>query len=606
MLSKALGWRSGDSGLVSALSRSLALIEFDPTGRILDANENFCRVMGYSPADLRGKHHSMFVEPAEAKSPEYQAFWAKLGRGQFDAGEYLRFGKDGKAVYIEATYNPVLSSGGKVQKVVKIATDITLKKLESAENTAKLTALSRTQAIIEFDAEGKILTANDNFLAAFGYRLDEIQGKYHRIFMDSVEAALPEYARFWERLRAGEQVAGEFRRTGKDGAAVWIQASYNPVFDFRGRVVKVVKFATNITPRVVAVNRIAQALTALADGDLEHRITEAFNAEFAQLRDDFNNSVSKLELSLAEVREATRTISAESGEIARASDDLSMRTEQQAASLEQTTAALEEITATVQKTAEGTRHAHQVVGTAKTDAMQSGTVVQQAVAAMGEIEQSSAKITQIIGVIDEIAFQTNLLALNAGVEAARAGEAGRGFAVVASEVRALAQRSAEAAKEIKQLIATSTSQVASGVTLVGQTGQTLSRIVTQVSDLASVVAEIAASAQEQASGLTQVNTAVLQLDQITQQNAAMVEEATAAGQALKGETTRLESLLSRFRVSATTSAAPTRQPRAAAASRPAPMRSSTPAPRAMARPAPARATALAHKPVAADQEWEEF
>lgn len=606
MLSKALGWRSGDSGLVSALSRSLALIEFDPTGRILDANENFCRVMGYSPADLRGKHHSMFVEPAEAKSPEYQAFWAKLGRGQFDAGEYLRFGKDGKAVYIEATYNPVLSSGGKVQKVVKIATDITLKKLESAENTAKLTALSRTQAIIEFDAEGKILTANDNFLAAFGYRLDEIQGKYHRIFMDSVEAALPEYARFWERLRAGEQVAGEFRRTGKDGAAVWIQASYNPVFDFRGRVVKVVKFATNITPRVVAVNRIAQALTALADGDLEHRITEAFNAEFAQLRDDFNNSVSKLELSLAEVREATRTISAESGEIARASDDLSMRTEQQAASLEQTTAALEEITATVQKTAEGTRHAHQVVGTAKTDAMQSGTVVQQAVAAMGEIEQSSAKITQIIGVIDEIAFQTNLLALNAGVEAARAGEAGRGFAVVASEVRALAQRSAEAAKEIKQLIATSTSQVASGVTLVGQTGQTLSRIVTQVSDLASVVAEIAASAQEQASGLTQVNTAVLQLDQITQQNAAMVEEATAAGQALKGETTRLESLLSRFRVSATTSAAPTRQPRAAAASRAAPMRSSTPAPRAMARPAPARATALAHKPVAADQEWEEF
>ena len=606
MLSKALGWRSGDSGLVSALSRSLALIEFDPTGRILDANENFCRVMGYSPADLRGKHHSMFVEPAEAKSPEYQAFWAKLGRGQFDAGEYLRFGKDGKAVYIEATYNPVLSSGGKVQKVVKIATDITLKKLESAENTAKFTALSRAQAIIEFDAEGKILTANDNFLAALGYRLDEIQGKHHRIFMDSGEAALPEYARFWERLRAGELVAGEFRRTGKGGAAVWIQASYNPVFDFRGRVVKVVKFATNITPRVVAVNRIAQALTALADGDLEHRITEAFNAEFAQLRDDFNNSVSKLELSLAEVREATRTISAESGEIARASDDLSMRTEQQAASLEQTTAALEEITATVQKTAEGTRHAHQVVGTAKTDAMQSGTVVQQAVAAMGEIEQSSAKITQIIGVIDEIAFQTNLLALNAGVEAARAGEAGRGFAVVASEVRALAQRSAEAAKEIKQLIATSTSQVASGVTLVGQTGQTLSRIVTQVSDLASVVAEIAASAQEQASGLTQVNTAVLQLDQITQQNAAMVEEATAAGQALKGETTRLESLLSRFRVSATTSAAPTRQPRAAAASRVAPMRSSTPAPRAMARPAPARATALAHKPVAADQEWEEF
>jgi methyl-accepting chemotaxis protein len=242
-----------------------------------------------------------------------------------------------------------------------------------------------------------------------------------------------------------------------------------------------------------------------------------------------------------------QAIHAATGEIATAADDLSRRTERQASSLEETAAALEEITITVEKTAEGAKHAREVVSTTKVDADKSADVVREAMTAMSGIDTSSKQISQIIGVIDEIAFQTNLLALNAGVEAARAGDAGRGFAVVASEVRALAQRSAEAAKEIKSLISASTAQVDQGVRLVAQTGEALGRIVAQVIEINGVIADIAASAQEQATGLQQVNIAIIEIDQVTQKNVAMVEETTAASHALADQTEELGRLISRYR-----------------------------------------------------------
>jgi len=298
--------------------------------------------------------------------------------------------------------------------------------------------------------------------------------------------------------------------------------------------------------QATVVRALASGLSSLAKGDLTCRLNQVFPGEYKKLQDDFNAAMSQMMETMRVIAQASHGIRSGAGEVSQAADDLSRRTEQQAASLEETAAALDEISSTVKQAAAGSQQAHDAVATARQDAEQSGEVMRGAVSAMQEIENSAQQISRIIGVIDEIAFQTNLLALNAGVEAARAGEAGRGFAVVASEVRALAQRSAEAAKEIKALISTSTQQVESGVRLVGSAGEALSRIISRVTEINGLVSSIAVSAQEQASGLSQVSTAVNQMDQTTQQNAAMVEESTAASHSLAHEADELTSLIARF------------------------------------------------------------
>ena len=326
--------------------------------------------------------------------------------------------------------------------------------------------------------------------------------------------------------------------------------------------------------RADAVGAIADGLAQLAKGDLTARLKGHFAQGYEALRTDFNAAAERVQDAMKSIAATTNGVSAGSDEIARASDDLARRTEQQAASLEETAAALDEITATVRRTASGAKEASNLVANARSGAQRSGEIVSQAVAAMTQIEGSSQQVSQIIGVIDEIAFQTNLLALNAGVEAARAGDAGRGFAVVAQEVRALAQRSADAAKEIKILISTSKEQVGAGVNLVGQTGEALQRIVEQVASIDSLVNQIAASANEQSTGLHEVNIAVNQMDQVVQQNAAMVEQATAATHSLKGEARELANLVSRFKVGegaapvSARSAAPAHRPRPSTAVRP--------------------------------------
>lgn len=350
------------------------------------------------------------------------------------------------------------------------------------------------------------------------------------------------------------------------------------------------------------VTALAGGLGGMAHGDLTGRIDQPFGADYEQLRADYNAAAGSLADAMRTIGSSTDGVRANAEEIARASDDLSRRTEQQAASLEQTAAALDEITVTVTKTAAGAQEAAKVVATARQDAESSGEVVRQAVAAMGEIESSSRQVGQIIGVIDEIAFQTNLLALNAGVEAARAGDAGRGFAVVAQEVRALAQRSAEAAKEIKALISASSRQVGDGVGLVAQTGQALQRIVVQVAAIETLVRDISASAQEQAAGLAQVNTAANQMDQVVQQNAAMVEQSTAAAHALKIEAGKLNALVGGFKTG--------EEPRTASGSRPQAVAARAVPPRTPPRAAPARATARPGKTslavVSSTDNWEEF
>ena len=428
-------------------------------------------------------------------------------------------------------------------------------RLQNVDFQGQMVAISRVQGIIEFTTEGEIITANENFLKAIDYRLDEIKGRSHSILVDPEYARTPAYKEFWDALRRGEFQAAEFTRFGKNGKRVVINASYNPILDSKGKVTKVVKFATDVTERVHAVNTIAEALNKLAQGDLSFCVDRPFAPDFEGLRNTMNDAISQMRDTLSDVARSTDQIDTGTREISQSAEDLSKRTEQQAASLEETAAALDQITVNVSNAAKRAEEARHAAATASGNAERSGKVVADAVGAMSRIESSSNQISNIIGVIDEIAFQTNLLALNAGVEAARAGEAGKGFAVVAQEVRELAQRSAQAAKEIKGLIRNSSEEVSTGVKLVSETGEALRTIQQNIVAVNDHMEAITSSAKEQATGLSEVNSAVNQMDQVTQQNAAMVEETNAASATLAQETARLRDLIEMFQLGGTASRA---------------------------------------------------
>ncbi|KPB00783.1 methyl-accepting chemotaxis protein [Ahrensia marina] len=538
---------STEKSVLEALSKSQAIIEFDLKGNILFANENFCAAVGYEPGEIIGQHHRMFVEPAEAGSEGYKDFWKKLARGEYDQRQYKRIGKGGREIWIEASYNPVFKAG-KPCKVVKIATDITAAKLKAAEDSGKLDALSRAQAVIEFTPTGEILTANENFLATLDYKLSEIQGKHHSMFCEAAYSKSKDYRDFWKALASGEFIAEEFLRFGKNGKKVYIQASYNPILDMDGRVFKVVKFATDITDRVNSVDALAKGIRALSDGDLMQNISEPFLPALDKLRIDFNSAAENLRHTMQSIAQNAGTIARGSEEIRIASEDLAQRTEEQASSVEETASSLDEMTATIRGSSEQAQQAGEMVKKTKESAERSGVIVRQAVSAMDKIKVSSSEIKSTISMIDEIAFQTNLLALNAGVEAARAGEAGKGFAVVAQEVRELAQRSAKAAKEIKHLIDASSDHVKNGVSLVGETGSALDEIVMQVQQVTENVISIVEASKEQSSGLNEINNAVNVIDSSTQKNAAMVEQSKTTASGLANDAEAMFQLIQKFNI----------------------------------------------------------
>ncbi|MCZ4288238.1 methyl-accepting chemotaxis protein [Hoeflea alexandrii] len=543
------GLNNDCTSIMEALSRAQAIIQFDLTGKILTANENFCEALGYELKEIVGKHHSMFVDPAEVTSPEYKEFWRELASGKFERRQYKRLGKNGREIWIEASYNPVFR-GGKPVKVVKFATDITASKHKAIEDAAKLSAISRSQAVIEFTPDGTVLTANENFCTALGYELSEITGKHHRIFCDPAYTASPEYTTFWRNLAEGQFSSNEFMRISKTGEQIWIQAAYNPITNDKGEVVKVVKFATDVTARMTAIALLADSLRALASGDLTRTLNSPFVPTMEKIRKDFNDVLAELRVTMGEVEANARSISSGSAEIRSATDDMAKRTERQAASVEETAAALEEITTNVGEATRNAAESATLVAETRTDVERSGQIVTEAVTAMSVIEASSQEMSKIIGVIDEIAFQTNLLALNAGIEAARAGEAGKGFAVVAQEVRELAQRSASAAKDIKQLITSSSEQVKFGVSLVDKAGQSLGEIIEKIKGIDLNIQAIAGSVREQSVGLKEISDSVTVIDQGTQQNAAMVEQTTASSHGLANEAEALFELVSRFKLGA--------------------------------------------------------
>jgi len=544
-------------GLFAAINENYAYIEFDPSGHVITANQIFLGLLGYQLDEVVGKHHRCFVDPTQSATHQYAQFWTDLNAGKAVSDVFKRVTKAGNEVWIQAVYSAVKDEVGRVVKIVKIATDITAQRVKAADFEGQIAAIDKAQAVIEFGMDGKIINANDNFCQTLGYNSAELRGQHHSLFVDPVYRSSAEYRMFWDKLGRGEYDSGQYKRIGKGGNEVWIQASYNPIMDLNGKPFKVVKYATDITAQVrasevlrAAVQQTQEVVNAAKENDLRPRIPlDGKTGEIAQLCEGVNGLLDTMSTMIGEISETSHTLTTAAREIATGNTDLSQRTEEQAASLEETAASMEELTNTVRQNAENAQQANKLASSASDVALKGGAVVAEVVQTMDGITHASRKIADIIGVIDEIAFQTNILALNAAVEAARAGDQGRGFAVVAAEVRNLAQRSANAAKEIKGLISDSVSKVESGSRLVDTAGKTMEEIVQSVKRVTDIMAEISAASQEQRGGIEQVNNAVTQMDKVTQQNAALVEEAAAAAKSMEDQTNSMSEMVSQFLLS---------------------------------------------------------
>lgn len=593
-------------GKVSAIDRAQAVIEFSLDGQVLTANQNFLSALGYTLDEIKGKHHSMFVDPADVASPAYRAFWQKLSGGNFDAGRYRRLAKGGKEIWIQASYNPVLDALGKPFKVVKFASEITAEMAHQADLEGQIAAINKAQAVIQFSLDGHVLDANPNFCAALGYSLQEIKGQHHSLFVDKDYRQSSEYRAFWEKLGRGEYDAGQYKRIAKGGREIWIQATYNPILDANGKPFKVVKFAVDTTAQVKAARALEAAVAETRsvvgeaqDGNLAARITvHDKDGQILTLCEGVNDLLENMSEVIAQIRSSADAVNVAAAEISQGNTDLSSRTEEQASSVEETASTMEELTQTVRRNSDSAQRANELANSAKIVAEKGGNVVMQVVSTMSDIQSSSNRIADIISVIDGIAFQTNILALNAAVEAARAGEQGRGFAVVATEVRNLAQRSASAAKEIKGLITDSSEKVRTGTQQVDQAGKTMEDVVTSIQRVAETVGEISLASREQASGIEQVSQAVAQMDEVTQQNAALVEEAAAAAESLDEQANALVQTVARFHLgNEVRSPAPTMdRQRSVAKAKPAPRIAATKSINRQVR-------AL---PESLDDEWSEF
>ncbi|MGH8150478.1 MAG: methyl-accepting chemotaxis protein, partial [Steroidobacteraceae bacterium] len=540
---------------VAAFGRMLPVIEFDLRGNVLRANRNFLNASGYTRAELRRAHHRMFVDPDYAGSAQYQDFWARLRRGEAQSAQYKRMQKSGRVVWVQATYYPILGLSGRPYKVVKHTVDVTEQMLKLSDGLGQLAAISKTQAVLELDLSGSILSANAKFLAMMGYGLDELRGRHHGMLFEPGSSESEEERALWVRLARGEHDAGRYKCMAKGGRIVWIQGSYNPILDAEGKPFKIVQYATDVTEQVQFAGELRRAVqethavvAAAAEGDLTHRLSvEGKTGELATLSQGVNALIDCVAALVGRIKDVAGEVQSGAEQIGSGNTDLAQHADEQATNLKKSAALMEQMAGSVKQTAQNVARANELVTAASDRAERGGSVVGAAVAAMGGINAAARKIADIIGVIDAIAFQTNLLALNAAVEAARAGEQGRGFAVVASEVRNLAGRSATAAKEIKALIQDSVARVGEGSRLVEESGRSLAEIVEAVRKATDLVAQIATASRDQSSGIEHASRTVMQMEAMTQQIAALVEQAAAASESIVEQVRALNGMVAGYR-----------------------------------------------------------
>ena len=544
----------------TALNRVQAVIEFELDGTILHANDNFLNVLGYTLADVQGKHHRMFCPPEYANSDEYAQFWHKLGQGQFDAGEYKRVTRDGREIWLNASYNPIFDAEGRPFKVVKFASDVTAIKRRNAEYESKVSAIGKAQAVIEFDMQGNVLDANDNFLAVMDYDLSDIQGEHHRMFCEPEYAGSADYRKFWQKLNRGEFDAGRYKRLGRHGKAVWIQATYNPILDLNGKPYKVVKFAIDISDQVNLensiqarsasdgrkVNALLESVARAARGDLTCHIVPEGAEPIDLLAGGISKMITDLRGVIGTVVSAANGFADASHAIAERATGVAVGTQALGATVEEMNASIDGLTFSINSIAENTSNADSLAQATQQEAEAGARAVAKSIEAMDLINRSSEDIGEIVKVISEIASQTNMLAFNAAIEAARAGEHGLGFSVVADEVRKLAERSSQATKEISKLINESVKRVSTGSEISRQASDAFDKIVSGVAKTTLAISDISKAANEQLLTAREVTTAIQYIAEETEKSAANCDSIARSTDSLNERAGSLNQTVSGF------------------------------------------------------------